>query len=109
MPCVFNGSVFLLFFVYFILQEKNYGLHWPTISIICYFIVYVFGLFIAAGFGKISLLDSILSLALVELTVQPMMYLPQVSIDTGTPINVYAWFCLSTAKSKFPLLSPVAD
>ena len=32
-----------------------------------------------------------------------------VSIDTDTPIKVYAWFCLSTAKSKFSLVSPVAD
>ena len=30
-------------------------------------------------------------------------------IDTDTPINIYAWFCLSTAKSKFSLISPVAD
>ena len=74
-------SLFLLCCVNFILQEKNYGIHWPTISIICYFIVYVFGLFIAASFGVVSLLDSILSLALVELAVQPMMYLPQVSPD----------------------------
>ena len=26
-----------------------------------------------------------------------------------TPINVYTWFCLNTAKSKFSLVSPVAD
>ena len=30
-------------------------------------------------------------------------------IKTDMPINVYAWFCLSTAKSKFSLVSPVAD
>ena len=31
------------------------------------------------------------------------------NIDTNTPINVYARFCLSTAKSKFPLISSVAE
>ena len=85
MSSVFDVNLFLLFLMNFylinFLQEKNYGIHWPTISIICYFIVYVFGLFIAASFGVVSLLDSILSLALVELAVQPMMYLPQVSPD----------------------------
>ena len=30
-------------------------------------------------------------------------------IKPDTPINVYAQFCLSTAKSKFSLVSPVAD
>ena len=31
------------------------------------------------------------------------------TIKPDTPINIYAWFCLSTAKSKFSLVSPVAD
>ena len=31
------------------------------------------------------------------------------NIDTDMAINVYAPFCLSTAKSKFSLLSLVAD
>ena len=31
------------------------------------------------------------------------------SIMTDTPINVYTRFCQSTAKSKFSLVSPVAD
>ena len=30
-------------------------------------------------------------------------------IKPDMPINVYAWFCLSTAKSKFSPVSPVAD
>ena len=30
-------------------------------------------------------------------------------IKPDTPINVYTWFCLNTAKSKFSLVSPVAD
>ena len=30
-------------------------------------------------------------------------------IKPDMPINVYEWFCLSTAKSKFSLVSPVAD
>ena len=30
-------------------------------------------------------------------------------IKPGTPINVYTRFCLNTAKSKFSLVSPVAD
>ena len=34
---------------------------------------------------------------------------PDVSIMADTPINVYARFCQSTAKSKFSLISPVAD
>ena len=32
-----------------------------------------------------------------------------IDIDTDMPINVYAWFYLSTAKSNFSLVSPVAD
>ena len=32
-----------------------------------------------------------------------------VNIKPETPINVYTWFCLNTAKSKFSLVSPVAD
>ena len=32
-----------------------------------------------------------------------------VSIKPDTPINVYTWLCLNTAKSKFSLVSPVAD
>ena len=32
-----------------------------------------------------------------------------VVIKPDMPINIYAWFCLSTAKSKFSLISPVAD
>ena len=32
-----------------------------------------------------------------------------VLIKPDTPINIYAWFCLNTAKSKFSLVSPVAD
>ena len=32
-----------------------------------------------------------------------------VSIKPDTPINVYTRFCLNTAKSKFSLVSPVAD
>ena len=32
-----------------------------------------------------------------------------VIIKPDTPINIYAWFCLNTAKSKFSLVSPVAD
>ena len=31
------------------------------------------------------------------------------SIKPDTPINIYARFCLNTAKSKFSLVSPVAD
>ena len=31
------------------------------------------------------------------------------SIKPDTPINVYTRFCLNTAKSKFSLVSPVAD
>ena len=31
------------------------------------------------------------------------------SIKPDTPINVYTRFCLNTAKSKFCLVSPVAD
>ena len=30
-------------------------------------------------------------------------------IKPDTPINVYTRFCLNTAKSKFSLVSPVAD
>ena len=30
-------------------------------------------------------------------------------IKPDTPINVYTRFCLNTAKSKFSLISPVAD
>ena len=30
-------------------------------------------------------------------------------IKPDTPINVYTWFCLNTAKSKFSLVPPVAD
>ena len=30
-------------------------------------------------------------------------------IKPDTPINIYTWFCLNTAKSKFSLVSPVAD
>ena len=30
-------------------------------------------------------------------------------IKPDTPINVYTQFCLTTAKSKFSLVSPVAD
>ena len=33
----------------------------------------------------------------------------QQSIKPDTPINVYTRFCLNTAKSKFSLVSPVAD
>ena len=32
-----------------------------------------------------------------------------ISIKPDTPINVYTLFCLNTAKSKFSLVSPVAD
>ena len=32
-----------------------------------------------------------------------------VCIKPDTPINVYTRFCLNTAKSKFSLVSPVAD
>ena len=32
-----------------------------------------------------------------------------VNIKPDTPINVYTRFCLNTAKSKFSLISPVAD
>ena len=32
-----------------------------------------------------------------------------ISIKPDTPINVYTRFCLNTAKSKFSLVSPVAD
>ena len=32
-----------------------------------------------------------------------------INIKPDTPINVYIWFCLNTAKSKFSLVSPVAD
>ena len=35
--------------------------------------------------------------------------LVQANIKPDTPINVYTWFCLNTAKSKFSLVSPVAD
>ena len=31
------------------------------------------------------------------------------NIKPDTPINVYTRFCLNTAKSKFSLVSPVAD
>ena len=31
------------------------------------------------------------------------------TIKPDMPINVYTWFCLNTAKSKFSLVSPVAD
>ena len=31
------------------------------------------------------------------------------SIKPDTPINVHTRFCLNTAKSKFSLVSPVAD
>ena len=34
---------------------------------------------------------------------------PGPGIKPDTPINVYARFCLSTAKSKISLVSPVAD
>ena len=34
---------------------------------------------------------------------------PVLSIKPDIPINVYTWFCLNTAKSKFSLVSPVAD
>ena len=33
----------------------------------------------------------------------------EMSIKPDTPINVYTRFCLNTAKSKFFLVSPVAD
>ena len=33
----------------------------------------------------------------------------EVNIKPDTPINVYTRFCLNTAKSKFSLVSPVAD
>ena len=33
----------------------------------------------------------------------------RLSIKPDTTINIYAWFCLSTAKSEFSLISPVAD
>ena len=33
----------------------------------------------------------------------------QINIKPDTPINVYTRFCLNTAKSKFSLVSPVAD
>ena len=32
-----------------------------------------------------------------------------VYIKPDMPINIYTWFCLNTAKSKFSLVSPVAD
>ena len=32
-----------------------------------------------------------------------------INIKPDTPINVYTQFCLNTAKSKFSLISPVAD
>ena len=35
--------------------------------------------------------------------------LMEISIKPDTPINVYTLFCLNTAKSKFSLVSPVAD
>ena len=34
---------------------------------------------------------------------------PDVRIKPDTPINIYTQFCLNTAKSKFSLVSPVAD
>ena len=34
---------------------------------------------------------------------------PVSNIKPDTPINVYTCFCLNTAKSKFSLVSPVAD
>ena len=30
-----------------------------------------------------------------------------ICIKPDTPINVYTWFCLNTAKAKFSLVSPV--
>ena len=30
-------------------------------------------------------------------------------IKPDTPIDIYVWFCLSTATSNFSLMSPVAD
>ena len=42
-----------------------------------------------------------------------VLAIPQASsyydIKPDTPINVYTRFCLNTAKSKFSLVSPVAD
>ena len=34
---------------------------------------------------------------------------PRHNIKPDTPINIYTRFCLNTAKSKFSLVSPVAD
>ena len=31
------------------------------------------------------------------------------TIKPDMPINIYTWFCLNTAKSKFSLVSPVTD
>ena len=81
-------EIFLFFLTNFNLQEEDYGLRWPTIIIICCLIVYVFGLFITAGFGVVSLLDSILSLALVDLVVKPVMNLPQVSPTTCKDLEI---------------------
>ena len=39
----------------------------------------------------------------------PKNYSFKVNIKPDTPINVYTRFCLNTAKSKFSLVSPVAD
>ena len=39
----------------------------------------------------------------------PLHRSDETHIKPDTPINVYTWFCLNTAKSKFSLVSPVAD
>ena len=65
--------------VNFNLQEKDYGLHWPAIVIICCFTAYVLGLFITSGVRGFSWLDSVLGLTFVEVAVTPITYLPQVS------------------------------
>ena len=48
----------------------------------------------------------------VDTTVKTHPHIPAhnfLNIKPDMPINVYTWFCLNTAKSKFFLVSPVAD
>ena len=50
-----------------------------------------------------------LFIVLVNMDIFQMTLILSLFIKPDTPINVYARFCLSTEKSKFSLVSPVAD